>query len=112
MHRYGYFYIMTNTHNTVLYSEATVDLFKRIMEHKHRVFSNSFTQRYNIDKLVYYECFSNAVDAFTRQKQIKSGSRKKNIDLINNINPGWQDLFSKLSNEAVEELRKIRKHFK
>ena len=112
MHELGYVYIMTNAHNTVLYCGATIDLFKRVSEHKNKTFHNSFTQRYNINKLVYYEVYTNATEAFEREKQLKAGSRKKKINLINSINPDWQDLFPKLPNEAVEELRKIRKHFK
>jgi len=103
---------MTNSHNTVLYCGATVDLFKRVLEHRNKIFAISFTQRYNIDKLVYYECYSNLADAFIREKQVKAGSRKKKIDLVINVNPDWQDLFPRLSNGDVEELRKIRKHFK
>ena len=92
MHQYGYFYIMTNAYNTVLYCGATIDLYKRVQEHKNRIFKNSFTLRYNVDKLVYFESFSIAGDAFEREKQIKSGSRKKKIELIVRLNPEWKDL--------------------
>jgi putative endonuclease len=103
---------MTNAHNSVLYCGATTDLYKRVLEHRSKTFRNAFTQRYNIDKLVYYEIFTNAADGFTREKQIKAGSRKKKIDLIVTINPTWEDLFPRLISGEVEELRRIKKHFK
>ena len=100
---------MTNAHNAVFYCGATVDLYKRIVEHKNNVYRDSFTSRYNINKLVYYEVFSNLDDAFLREKQIKAGSRKKKIDLIVKFNPEYKDLFSKIANGEVEELRRIVK---
>lgn len=105
----GYFYIMTNKHNTVLYCGATDDLSKRISEHKNNVYTNSFTSRYNIHKLVYYESFSVVEHAFAREKQLKAGSRRKKIDLIELVNPGWEDLFEKMSYGSLEELNRIRK---
>lgn len=89
----GYFYIMTNAHNTVLYCGATTDLYKRIQEHKNGIFKNSFTLKYNIDKLVYFESFSLAGEAFAREKKVKAGSRKKKTDLIIETNPEWKELF-------------------
>jgi putative endonuclease len=108
----GYFYIMTNKHNTVLYCGATDDLYKRISEHKNNVYTSSFTSRYNIHKLVYFESFSQVEDAFAREKQLKSGSRSKKISLIELANPGWEDLFEKMSYTSLEELNRIRKYFR
>ena len=85
MHQPGYFYIMTNSHNNVLYCGATNDLYKRAQEHKNGGYTNSFTSRYNINKLVYFEVFTLVEDAFAREKQIKAGSRKKKIILIESI---------------------------
>jgi putative endonuclease len=82
MHQSGYFYIMTNAHHTVLYCGATNDLYKRVQEHKNKMYSNSFTSRYNVDKLVYFEIFTVVADAFDREKQAKAGSRTKKIALI------------------------------
>src|SRR5436190_12512435 len=93
----GYFYIMTNTHHTVLYCGATDNLYRRIQEHKNGLYTNSFTSRYNINKLVYFEIFTLVGDAFTREKQIKGGSRIKKIQLIERINPEWKDLFEQLN---------------
>ena len=93
MERGGYVYIMTNKYNAVLYTGITCNLKSRIWEHKEKVFKNSFTKRYNITKLVYYERFMNIEEAIMREKQIKAGSRKKKTDLINIMNPCWKDLF-------------------
>jgi len=112
MHLCGYFYIMSNTHNTVLYCGATTDLYNRVQEHKNEVYKNSFTSRYNINKLVYFESFSIAGEAFEREKQVKAGSRKKKIDLIERMNPEWKDLTEVLAGHASEELIRIKKLIK
>lgn len=109
MYQCGYFYIMTNAYNTVLYCGATTDLYKRVLEHKSKVFQNSFTLKYNIEKLVYFESFSIAGDAFEREKQVKSGSRKKKMDLIISTNPDWKDLFELLKENQGEELIRMKK---
>jgi putative endonuclease len=103
---------MTNAHNTVLYSGATTDLYKRVLEHKNGLYLHSFSLRYNVNKLVYFEIFSFAKDAFDREKQIKAGSRKKKIQLIESINPEWKDLFKNLSPNSGKELIKLKKFFK
>ena len=112
MHQPGYFYILTNTHNTVLYCGATTDLYKRVLEHKNKLYTNSFTSRYNIDKLVYFEAFTLPGDAFEREKQMKAGSRKNKISLIETMNPEWKDLTDLLADNKGEELIRIKKHFK
>ena len=96
MERGGFTYITTNKNNTVLYIGVTSDLKDRIHQHKTKHFPNSFTAKYNVDKLVYFEFFSRIEDAIAREKQIKAGSRKKKTDLINSQNPEWKDLFDKL----------------
>ena len=111
MHQSGYFYIMTNTHHTVLYCGATNDLYKRVQEHKNKMYSNSFTSRYNIEKLVYFEVFTNLGDAFAREEQVKAGSRKKKVELIESLNPQWKDLFDTLTQDLVNELIKMKKLF-
>ena len=112
MHKSGHFYIMTNAYNTVLYCGATTDLYKRVQEHKNKIFKNSFTQKYNVDKLVYFESFSIAGHAFEREKQIKAGSRKKKIELIVRLNPEWKDLSELLKVNQGVELIRIKKLFK
>ncbi|MGE0089862.1 MAG: GIY-YIG nuclease family protein [Bacteroidales bacterium] len=88
----GYVYILTNQNNTVLYTGVTNDLSRRLEEHKSKANPQSFTSRYNVNKLVYYETHFLIGDAIGREKQIKAGSRKKKEDLINGINPDWDDL--------------------
>ena len=70
----------------------TKDLRTRVWEHKTKLYKG-FTARYNVDKLVYFERFSHADEAVNREKQIKAGSRKKKLTLINEFNPKWIDLF-------------------
>ena len=103
---------MTNAHNTVLYCGATTELYNRVLEHRNKIFKNSFTSRYNIDKLVYFEAYTFAGDAFQRERQMKSGSRKKKVDLTAKMNPQWQDLFSKLEDRGIEEVRRMKRHNK
>ncbi len=91
MEKRGYVYILTNKNNTTLYVGVTSNLPKRIWEHKNKVVKG-FTKKYNLDKLVYYEIYDEIVTAIEREKQLKGGSRKKKIDLINSINPNWEDL--------------------
>jgi putative endonuclease len=100
---------MTNAHNTVLYCGATIDLYKRVLEHRNKLFANAFSSRYNIDKLVYFETFTLPADAFEREKRMKGSSRKRKIDLINRINPEWKDLFESLKENAIEDLLRIKK---
>jgi putative endonuclease len=88
----GYVYIMANNNNTVLYTGVTSDLKVRVKEHKGKRYPGSFTARYNIVKLVYFERFTSIAEAIKREKQIKGGSRKKKVELINLVNPEWEDL--------------------
>ena|ERR1035437_5922565 len=88
-----YIYIMTNTYNTVLYTGVTNELKRRVNEHKMKLNPGSFTSIYNIHKLVYFEEFMYVQDAIAREKQIKAGSRKKKIELINKSNKDWDDLY-------------------
>lgn len=83
---------MTNKHNTTLYTGVTSNLYDRVLQHKEKHYQKSFTTRYNLGKLVYWESFQQIGDAIYREKQIKAGSRQKKIDLIHSINPEWRDL--------------------
>jgi len=85
-------YIMTNAHNTVLYTGVTNNLQRRVLEHRSGK-GSGFTKKYNITKLVHFECGDDINIAIYREKQIKAGSRRKKVDLINSINPEWKDLF-------------------
>jgi len=88
-------YIVTNKDNAVLYTGVTNNLQRRVFEHKEKLVEG-FTKKYNIDKLVYYEVFTEIQYAITREKQIKGGSRKKKIDLVNSMNHEWRDLYEEL----------------
>ncbi|MEW5994164.1 MAG: GIY-YIG nuclease family protein [Candidatus Zixiibacteriota bacterium] len=91
MPRTSFVYILTNNNNTVLYTGITGNLPKRIAEHK-RGIGSAFTRKYKLTKLVYFEVFEDITYAIAREKQIKKGSRLKKIDLVNSINPEWEDL--------------------
>ena len=82
---------MTNKNNTVLYAGMTNNLVVRIHQHKNGL-NEGFTKRYNINKLVFYEIFSDVNQAIQREKQIKAGSRKRKLLLIKKMNPDWRDL--------------------
>jgi putative endonuclease len=88
-------YILTNQHNRVLYIGVTGDLKARVYQHREKLLPG-FTNRYNVSKLVYYEAGYDASGAIVREKQIKAGSRRKKIDLINRRNPEWPDLYEEL----------------
>ena len=83
---------MTNRNKTVIYTGMTNDLRIRVQEHRDKN-GSSFTKRYNLTKLVYYESFSRIYDAIATEKKIKSGSRAKKIALIESMNPYWKDLY-------------------
>jgi len=89
-------YIMTNAHNTVLYTGVTNNLARRVYEHKNGL-GSVFVKKYNVHKLVYYEQGNDVNAAIAREKQIKGGSRQKKIDLINKMNPAWKDLYEEIS---------------
>jgi putative endonuclease len=88
-------YILTNKRNTVLYTGVTGDLKARVHQHREELLPG-FTNRYNVTKLVYYEAGHAPSGAIAREKQIKAGSRRKKIELINRLNPEWRDLYEEL----------------
>jgi putative endonuclease len=88
-------YILTNKHNTVLYTGVTNNLLRRVWEHKNKLVEG-FSKQYNLDKLVYYEFFDEMIEAIKREKQVKGGSRKNKMELIKNFNPRWDDLYNTL----------------
>ena len=96
MFKKGYTYILTNKNHSVLYTGVTSNLPKRMLEHQTGKYKTSFTHRYNVTELVYFEEMNSIVDAIAREKQIKGGSRQKKIDLIQRINPEWKDLSEEL----------------
>ena len=92
----GFIYIITNKNNTTLYIGVTSNLPQRIEEHKQKRYENSFSARYNLNKLVYYEQFQMIGDAIGREKQLKAGNRATKEKLINSINPNWNDLYDEI----------------
>jgi len=88
----GYVYILTNKNNSVLYTGVTSDIKERIKQHKTRKHPGSFSARYNLNKLIYFEQFRTIGEAIKREKQIKGGSRTDKIKLITKVNPEWEDL--------------------
>ncbi|MEM1193243.1 MAG: GIY-YIG nuclease family protein [Pseudomonadota bacterium] len=86
-----YVYIMTNQHNTVLYTGHTDDLARRIFEHQEHL-QKGFTDRYNCEKLVWYETHDTRDDARERESRIKRWKRVWKVELIEDMNPGWVDL--------------------
>ena len=88
-----YVYILSNTTNSTIYTGVTNNLVKRIYEHKNTLAPDSFTARYHIHKLVYYEATSDVTAAIEREKQIKSWNRKRKNQLVDGMNPRWEDLY-------------------
>lgn len=86
---------MTNYNHRVLYTGVTNNLVRRVYEHKNKL-DDGFTKRYDVTKLVYYEFFEDITLAIQREKQIKAGSRKNKLGLINQFNPEWKDLYSQI----------------
>lgn len=87
-----YIYILANDRNGTIYIGVTNDLEKRIKQHKTKIYKQSFTAKYSIDKLVYYESTENSESAITREKQLKNWTRQWKLDLIEKNNPRWEDL--------------------
>jgi putative endonuclease len=87
MERGGAIYIMTNVSRTTLYIGVTSNLIFRIQEHKLKLYPKSFTAKYNLTLLVYYETFTSIEEAISREKEIKKWRREKKEVLINSLNP-------------------------
>jgi putative endonuclease len=92
MSRQYYVYIMTNARKTVLYTGVTNDLVKRVWQHRNGQ-SGGFTAKYHCTRLVLYEVFRDSYNAIAREKQIKAGSRRRKVELIEQMNPEWRDLY-------------------
>jgi len=86
---------MTNKWNTTLYTGMTSELVGRTYKHKEKIFKG-FSAKYNLNKSVWFKVYQDINEAIAREKQIKAGSRKKKIALINAMNPEWKDLLSQI----------------
>ena len=91
----SYVYIMTNKKDGTLYVGVTSDLIKRVYEHKNGL-CDGFTKKYGLKTLVYYEVCEEITAAIAREKQLKAGSRKRKVDLIESMNSNWLDLYPEL----------------
>ena len=91
-----YVYILSNITGTTIYIGITKDLIRRVYEHKHKLDPGSFTARYDIHKLVYYESTSDVRAAIEREKQLKGWNRKRKNKLVESMNPRWDDLYESI----------------
>lgn len=87
-----YVYILASCKNGTLYIGVTSDLIKRIQQHRNKLIKG-FTNKYNVYQLVYYEQTNNYYSAFTREKQLKRWKRNWKVQLIEESNPNWRDLY-------------------
>ena len=90
-----YVYILSNNAGSVLYTGVTNDLIRRTDEHRRHLVAG-FTSKYNVTRLVYFEETLEISSAIEREKQLKGGSRKKKLELINSMNPQWADLYGSI----------------
>ncbi len=88
-------YIMASKRNGTVYTGVTSNLPQRVYQHKHAV-TGGFTSKYECGMLVYYEAHGDMAAAITREKQIKAGSRKNKLALIEKANPSWKDLYEEI----------------
>jgi putative endonuclease len=88
-------YILTNAANKVLYTGVTSDLVQRVFMHRQKSIPG-FTQKYMCHKLVFYEIHTTMEQAILREKQIKSWRRMRKIQLIEDMNPSWKDLYDSI----------------
>ena len=86
-----YVYLLTNWNNKVTYVGVTNDLQRRVFEHKNKLVKG-FTEKYKVDKLVYFEETNDVNSALSREKEIKKWRREKKNDLVRRVNPNWNDL--------------------
>ena len=83
---------MSNKPQGVIYVGVTDNLIERVKEHKLKVYPNSFTAKYNCDKLIYFEEWENGLDATNRERQLKKWKRDWKVNLIEAMNPTWMDV--------------------
>ena len=91
-----YIYILATNDNKVIYTGVTNDLLRRVYEHKNSLDQTSFTSRYHVHKLVYFEYTSDVRSAIEREKQITGWNRKRKNKLIESKNPEWKELYSEI----------------
>ena len=99
----GYVYILTNKRNGTLYVGVSSDLVCRTAQHKEHYYPNSFSKKYQLDRLVYFETFDRIENAIRREKQLKDWDRNWKKDLIEKMNPEWDDLWDRLFETGIYE---------
>ncbi len=95
MQKHYYVYILTKARNSTFYVGITSDLQKRVFEHKSKTIEG-FTKKYDIDQLVYYEIFDNPENAIKREKRLKKWNRAWKMNVIEEMNPNWNDLYEEI----------------
>ncbi|MBN2779470.1 MAG: GIY-YIG nuclease family protein [Alphaproteobacteria bacterium] len=90
-----YIYILASQKNGTLYVGVTNDLIRRVWEHKNKL-ADGFTKKHSIDQLVYFEVYEDIESAILREKQLKRWGRQKKLNLFENENPSWEDLYYNL----------------
>jgi len=101
MNNKGYIYFMTNADNKVLYIGVTNSLKRRICEHKEGG-GSKFTRKYRCHRLVYFEVFPDIEQAIHREKQLKHFCRAWKNELVEKMNPGWEDLYGRLLEDPLD----------
>ena len=91
-----YVYILANNTRTTIYTGMTNDLIRRVYEHKQHADPNSFTAKYDVTRLVYFDSTPDVRSAIEREKQIKGWNRRRKNTLISEMNPTWKDLYDSL----------------
>lgn len=91
-----YVYILTNANKNLIYIGVTNNLIRRVYEHKHHLDKGSYTARYNIDQLVYFEETSDVEAAISREKQLKGWNRARKNRLVEPKNPEWKDIYTQI----------------
>lgn len=92
-------YILANKRNGTLYTGVTSNLIQRVFQHKFQM-TVGFSPKYDCKNLVYFESYETMEQAISREKQIKAGSRKKKLKLIESMNPEWIDLYETICKEV------------
>jgi len=90
-----YFYILCNPNKSTLYTGVSSNLMRRLYEHQNHLIETSFTAKYNVCQLLYYEQYNDVRQAIEREKQVKKWNRAWKVRLINKLNPHWNDLYEK-----------------
>ena len=109
MSKQGFVYILSNKHNTTLYTGVTNNLIRRVAEHKLHI-NKGFADKYNTEKLVYYEVFDGFENAIHREKQLKKWHREWKEALINDFNPSWEDLSDSIGLDEMY-MQSIKEHY-